>query len=273
MKNLILFSILVLGLFACGGGDEDLLPINQEVDVVLSLWQTLPVEPDNLQLLVTNADPIDCTNAEMLYGFSELESDDNTVDIPLGYLLDIQGFSRPDNCVTGDGFVTTSIDFSDGAADRFLNINNKGLSSEGKIRISERAMEISFLEENNFIVEESTINRIPSGLVWGYIDSTPDQSTDINQLLQLEFPDAIIDSAFSDLLGGYYGHFTLGMDPTFDRLVLTEVAGETELEQTVLFRLAPDRWSDLSDILIETAEKFQGFHYAIYNSEGFVLRG
>ncbi len=262
MKNLILTSVLLIGLFSCGG-DENLAPVNQELDVVLSLWQTLPVEPNNLQLLVTNADVADCTNTELLYDFT----DGMTAN------LDIMGFSRPSDCIDGDGFVTTAIDLVSDQVERTINITNKGELSEGRIRLSETALEMSFIETNSIILEEATINRIPENLVWGYITATADETTDINEVLQLEFPDAFIDSALFDLAPGYYGHFTIGMDPTIDRYVLTEVDGDTELDQTVLFRLGSDRWSELATILDETANKFPGFRYHIYNSGGFVLRG
>ena len=62
------------------------------------------------------------------------------------------------------------------------------------------------------------------------------------------------------------------MNPVTDRYVPTEIAGESELDQTVLFRLAPERWSELNDFLIDAAGKFD-FNFAFYNSGGFVLRG
>lgn len=263
MKNLILASAVLIGLFSCGG-EEDLAPVNQELEVVLSLWQTLPVEPNNLQLLITNASAADCTNTELLFEFT---GGGSTAD------LEIMGFSRPSDCVDGDGFVTTAIDLVSDQVEKNINITNRGELSEGKMRISDTALEMRFLETNSIMLEEETLNRIPENLVWGYITATADETTDINQLLRAEFPDAFIDSALTDLAPGYYGHFTIGMDPSIDRYVLTEVDGDTELDQTVLFRLGADRWSELAVILDETANKFPGFRYHIYNSGGFVLRG
>ena len=261
MKNLTLLSFLILGLIACTGDEEDLLPVNFDAEVELSLWQTLPVAENNLQILVTNVEAFDCQNTTMLSNFS---SGSTSVD------LEILGFERPATCQPGDGFITTALDLTS-EPDRFINFTNQGVLTEGKLRISDRTADITFSSINNDQLVELSINRIPEGLVWGYINRTIDQSADINMLLQQEFPDALIEATAFDMLPGSYGHFRIDMNPVIDRYVLTEIVGETDLAQPILFRLNPDRWSDLSDFMIEAAEK-SNFGYEIYNSQGAVIR-
>lgn len=263
MKNLCLLLVLLIGLFGCGG-EEDLLPPTspeiQEADVTLALWQTLPVEENNLQLLVTNTDPIDCINSNMVF---DLSSTTTVID------LEIMGFQAPPACQVGDGFVTTTLDLST-VAERFINLTNRGVLNEGKLGITDRAMNLSFLSQDNFLIEESTLQRIPENLVWGYIDLTVDQSVDINMILQQEFPDLFIDANVTDMAPGYYGHFRFDMNPDIDRYVPTEIDGVTDFGQTMLFRLAPDRWSDFSNFIVEASSRF-GFSYNIFNAQGEVI--
>jgi len=190
-----LLLIFCLSIFSCGSDTLPVTVIQLDEDLELHLWQNLTTDGAQAQIKLVTTDLYDCAEARII---SDLSTFGKSIN------LELTAIEQPDNCATASATQITSlhpIDFGQGQYDIRITLGDL-ITNEGEMSFSNEKIELSLHSSNGLKFNNSTLQRIPNNIVWGYIIHPDHQAAITDELL-----DSIEISNSSGLSAGNYTYF------------------------------------------------------------------
>lgn len=220
------FCLALLGMIsACELAkiEDPIVVANIDDEFYVELREILSKNDNTFALHVETIEEENCTNSEIAFSIEPNGT---------GYKVTLNQITVPDVCDPGQKRIATDIpmsNFPNGSYSIQVNLRDL-VKNNGILQVTDSFYRLSMNSSEGFSFSNSTLNKIPNDLLWGYIDienASSEQTRVVDAFLE-EISNLGVDA---ELSSGFYGYFKiLENDP--DPIILGQ---ETEGQQLKSF--------------------------------------
>ena len=207
MKQFLLaLTSCILFLTSCKKEDP-VVVINVADEFNVNLIEFLTPDENQLALQLTTIENQPCQNTEI---FSTIAILPNSVKIA------IQEIHEPDACIQGDVQIHSIIPFP--APENSMNIKLElanAIVNNGQITFSDDQYALEFETQDGIKVERKLLNKVPKGILWGYIGTNNIQIVSSFEQF-ITYLNGV--STNPSLQSGDYGHYAINTDQVIESI-------------------------------------------------------